>query len=96
MKVIAHRAEQPHDSTAYEGSSMKSVHKLAAASLLGLLLSTSTALAFKSGDWVLGKYRNGPYWYPGVVHSADSDGSVAITYDDGDRERIATGGCRSR
>ena len=113
-----------------------------------LLLAPASVLAQKPGDWVLGKWRDGEFWFPGVVKSRDGgtitiayddgthetvslskvrpydwtlgsrvecrwsggkawyagaitgiskDGTkIDVTYDDGDRERIATGGCRSR
>ena len=53
----------------------------------GLLLSLAMsipALAFENGDWVLGQWQGGRYWYPGVVESS-TQSSVTIQYDDGDR-----------
>ena len=41
---------------------------------------------FQPGDWVLGQWRGGSLWFPGVVHSVGADGSVAIAYDDGTSE----------
>lgn len=61
--------------------------KILALGLLGVMLASSSALAYQSGEWVLGKYRNGPYWYPGIVQS-DNQGRVTIAYDDGDRETL--------
>ena len=60
------------------------------AAWLGLtLLSLSTpSIAYDRGDWVLGKYKNGPFWYPGVVES-DRGKGVTVTYDDGDRETLS-------
>lgn len=59
--------------------------------LLGSLLLTAAplALAFQEGDWVLGKYREGRYYFPGVVTSASS-GSVNLQYDDGEVETLPT------
>lgn len=51
--------------------------------LLALAMNAS-ALAFERGDWVLGRWDDGEYWYPGVVESS-TRGSVTILYDDGDR-----------
>ena len=60
------------------------------AALLGLtLLSLGTpALAYDKGDWVLGKYKNGQFWYPGVVE-VDRGKGVTVAYDDGDRETLS-------
>ena len=41
---------------------------------------------FTPGDWVLGQWQGGRWWFPGVVHSIGEDGSVAIQYDDGTTE----------
>ncbi|MBV9883265.1 MAG: hypothetical protein JO276_09680 [Sphingomonadaceae bacterium] len=41
---------------------------------------------FTPGDWVLGQWQGGRFWFPGVVHSLGEDGSVAIQYDDGTSE----------
>jgi len=35
----------------------------------------------------LGRYRNGAYWFPGIVQS-DNSGRVTIAYDNGDRETL--------
>jgi hypothetical protein len=59
------------------------VKRLFCGILLSLAMSAS-ALAFEAGDWVLGRWDNGEYWYPGVVQSS-TRGSVVILYDDGDR-----------
>ena len=40
---------------------------------------------FRVGDQVLGRWRGGEHWYPGVV-DAISRNDVTIQYDDGDRE----------
>jgi hypothetical protein len=58
--------------------------------ICGMLLSlamTTPAPAFESGDWVLGRYQGGRYWYPGVVQRSSGD-SVRIHYDDGGRETL--------
>ncbi|RZA18308.1 MAG: hypothetical protein EOP93_11540 [Lysobacteraceae bacterium] len=112
------------------------------------VLACAGAMAQARGDWVLGQWQGGAYWFPGVVQERSGDkitiryddgtsetvsakrvrpytwklgtrvecrwadgtewytGQIAgisndgsqldIKYDDGDRERIATGGCRSR
>ena len=39
------------------------------------------------GDWVLGKYQGGAYWFPGVVENV-GNGTVTVRYDDGDRETV--------
>lgn len=41
---------------------------------------------FSPGDWVLGQWQGGRWWFPGVVHSIGEDGSIAISYDDGTSE----------
>ena len=115
--------------------------------MLGVL-ACAGAMAQSRGDWVLGQWKGGAYWFPGVVQERSGDkvtiqyddgtsetvplkrikpydwklGSrvecqwsggdawyagkitgmskdgteIDVAYDDGDRERIATGGCRSR
>src|SRR3954466_9970823 len=37
---------------------------------------------YSPGDWVLGQWKGGRWWFPGVVHSIGEDGSIAINYDD--------------
>lgn len=123
------------------------MNKLLLAMTIGALACAS-AMAQSRGDWVLGQWQGGAYWFPGVVQGRSGDmvtiayddgtretvpskrvrpytwnlgtrvecrwaggsawypGQIAsisgdgtelnITYDDGERERIATGGCRSR
>jgi hypothetical protein len=39
------------------------------------------------GAWVLGRYRAGDFFFPGVVQHV-GNGSVTIGYDDGDRETL--------
>jgi hypothetical protein len=58
-------------------------------SLLGLMLISTSALAYQQGEWVLGRYRNGAYWFPGIVQS-DNNGRVTVAYDDGDRETLSS------
>ena len=112
------------------------------------VLACTAAMAQSRGDWVLGQWRGGEFWFPGVVQERKGDAVVVlyddgtretlpaarvrpytwklgtrvecrwsggqewyagkisgmskdgteidVLYDDGDRERIATGGCRSR
>ena len=56
----------------------------------------------KPYDWALGtrvecRWSGGNAWYTGKITGMAKDGSeIDVLYDDGDRERIATGGCRSR
>ncbi len=54
--------------------------------LLGLVLATP-ALALDRGDWVLGRWQGGKFWFPGVVQQAGG-GQVTIKYDDGTRETL--------
>jgi len=42
---------------------------------------------FERGQWVLGRYRGGQFFFPGVVQEAVG-GFVTIAYDDGDRESL--------
>jgi Agenet domain len=58
---------------------------LAAAMMLG---TAACASAQTVGDWVLGNYGNGGYWYPGVIEKLQG-GKITIRYDDGDREAVA-------
>ena len=50
-------------------------------------LAPSLVWAQKSGDWVLGKWQGGDYWFPGVVQSR-SGNDLTIAYDDGTRETL--------
>lgn len=57
-------------------------------SLLALAIlgaSLSSAQAFTAGDWVLGRFQDGNYWFPGVVQSVKGS-NIIVVYDDGDRE----------
>lgn len=55
---------------------------------LGLLVA-GTASAQQAGDWVLARWQNGPYWFPGVVESRNAT-TVSVAYDDGTRETLPT------
>ncbi len=68
---------------------MKLGLKTIALGLLGIALASTSALAYQNGEWVLGRYRNGSYWYPGIVQN-DNNGRVTIVYDDGDRETLSS------
>ena len=46
------------------------------------------------GNWVLGRYRGGDYYFPGVVQHVGPDGAVTIAYDDGDRETVPADGAK--
>ena len=46
------------------------------------------------GDWVLGRYRGGAYYFPGIVQHVGPDGVVTIAYDDGDRETVPAAGAK--
>lgn len=52
-----------------------------------MLLLSSAALAQERGDWVLGRWQQGAYWFPGVVEGRAGD-HVTIAYDDGTRETL--------
>jgi hypothetical protein len=43
--------------------------------------------AYELGQWVLGRYRGGQFYFPGVVQQAVA-GYVTIGYDDGERETL--------
>ena len=56
--------------------------------LVLLLLMASTLLpAQERGDWVLARWQNGDYWFPGVVQNRDGK-IVDVVYDDGTRESV--------
>jgi hypothetical protein len=57
---------------------------LGAVAALSLLAATA-ATAQPIGAWVLGQWRGGGEWYPGVV-TAHRGNLVTIRYDDGTRE----------
>jgi hypothetical protein len=50
-----------------------------------LALSAGSGMAQNQGDWVLGRFQGGQYWFPGVVRAV-SAGTVTVAYDDGDQE----------
>lgn len=54
--------------------------------IVGTLACTS-AMAQSRGDWVLGQWHGGAYWFPGVVQGRSGD-TVTIAYDDGTRETV--------
>lgn len=56
-----------------------------AIAFLAFVLMPTMASAFQQGDWVLGRWQGGAYWYAGVVAGVSGD-SITIQYDDGDRE----------
>jgi hypothetical protein len=55
--------------------------------LASLLLMAGAVAAQQRGDWVLGQWRGGDFWFPGVVESRDGN-AVTIAYDDGTRETL--------
>jgi hypothetical protein len=66
---------------------MKTRSTLALALACLAVLVPSIASAFHGGDWVLARWHNGPYWFPGVVQS-HSRGMIRVRYDDGTYERL--------
>jgi len=52
-----------------------------------LMFAATTAHAQSNGDWVLARYKNGNFWYPGVIQSVSGD-RIVVAYDDGDRETL--------
>jgi len=65
--------------------SMNSKIFVMAAGIVAALVTSAGAQTV--GDWVLGKYQGGAYWFPGVVESIGK-GTVTVRYDDGDRETL--------
>lgn len=51
------------------------------------VLACASAAAQSRGDWVLGQWRGGNYWFPGVVQAHKGD-TITILYDDGTRETL--------
>ncbi|MEC9343169.1 MAG: hypothetical protein VYD64_04910 [Pseudomonadota bacterium] len=45
--------------------------------------SIAPAGAYQQGEWVLGQWQGGAYYYPGIV-AGQVNGMVTIRYDDGD------------
>jgi hypothetical protein len=56
-------------------------------SVLALVMSLGSAQAQTAGDWVLARWKNGQYWFPGIIQSVSGD-RLTIKYDDGDRETL--------
>jgi hypothetical protein len=52
-----------------------------------LAASAGSAHALSAGDWVLARFQNGNYWFPGVVQTAKGD-NIVVLYDDGDKETL--------
>jgi hypothetical protein len=63
---------------------MKRILQIGAFAAFAMLAATA-APAQRAGDWVLGQWRGGADWYPGVV-TAHEGNMVTIRYDDGTRE----------
>lgn len=60
--------------------------------MLRMLVATAlfvslSAAAQVRGDWVLARWQNGDYWFPGVVESS-SPKAITVAYDDGTRETL--------
>ena len=53
-----------------------------------MVMTSTSAFAQKEGDWVLGQWRGGEYWFSGVVQSRSGD-DITIAYDDGTRETVS-------
>jgi hypothetical protein len=62
---------------------MKRLFWIGAAALAMTMSTAATAQAV--GDWVLGQWRGGNDWYPGVV-TGRAGNQVTIRYDDGTME----------
>ena len=67
--------------------------KILLALVVGMLLSTG-AMAQSRGDWVLGNWRSGGYWFPGVIQSHEGD-KITIAYDDGTHETVSSNQVRA-
>jgi hypothetical protein len=52
-----------------------------------LLLAGGAASAQTKGDWVLGRWQGGVYWYPAVIQNVSGE-MLTLAYDDGDRETL--------
>ena len=61
---------------------MKSLYLMGAAATLSL---ATVASAQQVGQWVLGQWRGGSDWYPGVIEAVQGN-QITIRYDDGTRE----------
>lgn len=53
--------------------------------MIALLATPAVAAGYQAGDWVLGNFRGGQFWFPGIVQ-ATTGGKIVVQYDDGDRE----------
>lgn len=52
---------------------------------------------WKIGTRVECRWSGGKKWYGGQITAISKDGlQIDVTYDDGDHERLGTGGCRSK
>ena len=55
---------------------------------LSFFLLAPTALSAQApGDWVLGNYKGGKYWFPGVVESRSGD-KIKVAFDDGTKDTL--------
>jgi hypothetical protein len=61
--------------------------RIGLALVLGLVTAAS-ASAQQRGDWVLARWQNGAYWFPGVIENR-AGSNLTIAYDDGTRETVA-------
>jgi hypothetical protein len=52
------------------------------------LLEERLELKFPVGTRVEGNYRKRGWWYPGVVRELCGDGTIALDYDDGGKEKV--------
>ncbi len=52
-----------------------------------VMLAPGVLIAQERGDWALGQWRGGDFWFPGVIQNRTSD-SVTIAYDDGTSETL--------
>lgn len=55
--------------------------------LMCLMMLPCTVSAQERGDWALGQWQGGQFWFPGVIQSRTFD-SVTIAYDDGTSETL--------
>lgn len=53
------------------------------------LFASAASVAQQRGDWVLARWQNGPYWFPGVIENRVGN-DLTIAYDDGTRETVAS------
>lgn len=69
-----------------EAELRKSISLVIAAGVLAM--GSVSAFALTAGDWVLGNYEGGSYWFPGVISSVDGD-RIVVQYDDGETETLS-------